>query len=75
MATILSRRFSNLAARKLKPLPKGHPDAHKPVVVNNTRVFPPTIDETGNITYYREFPNDWKPYSFNYHGYGWLFST
>ena len=66
------RSTSNLAARSLKPLPAGHPDAKKPVYINNTRVFPPTVDVNGNVTYYQEFPAGWKPYSYNYIGHGWL---
>ena len=72
MIRILSRRSSQLAATSLKPLRKGDPEASKPVYVKGHRVFPPTIDENGNITYYYEFPEDWKPYSLNYKGHGWL---
>ena len=69
------RSTSNLAARALKPLPAGHPDSKKPVYINGTRVFPPTIDSNGNVTYYQEFPAGWKPYSHNYIGHGWLVGT
>lgn len=72
VSRIISRRYSELAARKLTPLRKGDPEANKPVVVDGTRVFPPTVDEFGTVTYYREFPDDWKPYSFNYYGHGWI---
>ena len=68
----LLRASSKLAAQSLKPLPKGHPEATKPLYVNGYRVFPPTIDESGNVTYYQEFPMGWKPYSMNYIGHGWL---
>ena len=68
------RKFSQLAAQSLKPLKKGDPNALLPQYVNGVRVFPPTVDENGNITYYQEFPEGWKPYSYNYTGHGWLVS-
>ena len=71
----LIRRTSNLAARALKPLKKGDPEARKPVDIDGIRVYPPTIDENGNVTYYQEFPAGWKPYSYNYHGHGWIVFT
>ena len=74
VSTIL-RRSSQLAARALKPVKQGDPSASKPVYVNDIRVFPPTVDINGNITYYQEFPAGWKPYSYNYHGHGWLVGT
>jgi hypothetical protein len=69
------RRTSNLAARSLKPLNKGDPEAKKPVYVDGIRVFPPTIDENGNVTYHQEFPAGWKPFSYNYLGHGWLIGS
>lgn len=69
------RRSSQLAAKAMKPLKKGDPQASKPVYIEGVRVFPPTIDENGNVTYYQEFPAGWKPYSYNYVGHGWLVAT
>lgn len=69
------QRSVHLAARNLKPLKKGDPEAAKPVYVEGNRVFPPTVDEFGNVTYYHEFPQDWKPFSYNYVGHGWLFTS
>lgn len=73
--SVIFRRSSQLAAQVLKPLKKGDPEASKPIYVNEVRVFPPTVDENGNITYHQEFPAGWKPYSYNYHGHGWLVAT
>jgi hypothetical protein len=39
------------------------------------RIFPPTVDEHGNVTYYYEFPEDWRPWEINYVGHGWIFAT
>ena len=69
------RRNFSLASTNLQPLKKSDPEAGKAVYVNNKRVFPPTLDENGNITYYYEWPADWKPYSYNYRGHGWLFTS
>lgn len=73
--TQIVRRTSQLAARALKPLKQGDPAAKLPVYVDGVRLFPPTIDQNGNITYYQEFPAGWKPYSFNYVGHGWIVVT
>ncbi|CAG9321256.1 unnamed protein product [Blepharisma stoltei] len=73
--TRLLRRSFTLAARDVKPLHPSDPKAKIPIYVNGVRTFPPTIDEHGRITYYHEFPEDWKPYSMNYVGHGWLIVT
>jgi len=67
--------ISNLAAKKLTPLKKGDPKARIPVSIDGKRVFPPTIDHHGVITYHYEWDEQWKPYSHNYFGHGWLVVT
>ena len=71
----LGRRTFSIVAREMTPLRKGDPEAAKPVNYKGKRVFPPTVDENGNVTYYHEFPGGWKPYSFNYVGHGWLVAS
>jgi len=72
LARVPRRLMASLAAKQLVPLKKTDPLARVPVVVDGKRVFPPTVDDAGNVTYYYEFPNAWKPYSLNYTGHGWL---
>lgn len=66
------RAVADLVARKLTPLKVGDPAAKIPIVFEGKRVFPPTIDSAGNVSYNYEFPNEWKPYSLNYVGHGWM---
>ena len=66
------RFFTSLVAKQLTPIKKTDPAAKIPIVFDGKRVFPPTVDEAGNVTYYYEFPNEWKPYSLNYVGHGWM---
>lgn len=75
MLSLLTRRSITHAARGVKPLHPSDPNAKIPIYVNGVRTFPPTIDETGKITYYYEFPEDWKPYTYNYVNHGWLIAS
>jgi hypothetical protein len=67
--------INELAAKKLTPLKKGDPAARIPVYIDGRRVFPPVIDPKGVITYHYEFDEQWKPYTFNYTGHGWMIGT
>ena len=71
----IKRSTGKLAARALKPLKKGDPEAGKPVYIDGHRVFPPVEDELGRVTYHYEFPEEWKPYSFNYTGHGYMLAS
>ena len=75
MLSRIPRRFLQQATMNVKPLPAGHADAKKPIYVDGKRAFPPTVDDFGNVTYYHEFPADWKPWSLNFVGHGWIIAT